>query len=681
MRTRVFRCVSFPLASVFFAGLTAFSMPLEAAATAAPWSMVGGAPQHRSLSTFRGPDTDTLAWRVSTNSAIPEGPAVDVDGAVFLGTLNGRLFGIEPDGKQRWSVNAPNAFVGVPALGNDGRVYAGTVGGNVYAVDVASGVVAWNKKLGSPVTAGLVINGADGTIYASTQSKGIFALTPTGTIAWSTATGPIRGSAPAVGADGSLFVGTSDGRLVAVNADGSLRWSRTLARKTVTLGTAVIGSATRLYVGASDGQLRAVELADGVVAWAYPAGSALGGVSSGPDGHIIFGAQDGRVRSLADEGATPLLVWEKLLGSPISSTPAIDRIGTTFIGADDGRVHALEADDGATRWTFATGAAVRAALAIGVGGRVLVGSNDRSLYAIGEFRAGEDCWSDAFLDPTGLSEAEADRRFQILIAACGGPEVDSCLAAVQGQVNADRLAAAYAIVEEQIDTAEYLALIRDRTRKLAALRADGELCDAAFRDADGDLVPDSRDQCPETPPLTPTNDFGCPDLTLPDAPSGELVHQFLDYFGFAFDPKCDATVPVVPVPVHATVLLASATNLVGNAISVAQSDNQAPECGVWYEFEVFYRDENGVFESFYLVVPRTRGFALPNDSRLHFTFGANEPDPYGRFGRSTALLFSQVAANNIGDTWIRVRATNFAGVRSVWSGMVRTKPGSHDLFP
>jgi outer membrane protein assembly factor BamB len=83
------------------------------------------------------------------------------------------------------------------------------------------------------------------------------------------------------------------------------------------------------------------------------------------------------------------LAWSAKPGAGIRSTPSLSR-GRVFVGADDGWVRALSADDGRELWSFRTRGAVEAPLAVD-GGLVLAGSSDGSLYALDEV-SGELRW-------------------------------------------------------------------------------------------------------------------------------------------------------------------------------------------------------------------------------------------------------------------------------------------------
>jgi hypothetical protein len=268
-----------------------------------------------------------------------------------------------------------------------------------------------------------------------------------------------------------------------------------------------------------------------------------------------------------------------------------------------------------------------------------------------------------------LSPEEADRRFQVLLAACGGPDVDSCTATVQGAVNADRVVAADRVAARAINPATYLAILRDRTRKLVGLRRSSGLCQVAQADEDSDLVPDASDNCPGTSPLTPTFDDGCSDPTLPEAPPADLFYQFIDQFAVAFDPHCDTTTPVVPrLHLRLAVGISNLWHFVDEfLIAVDAPNTQLPGCGVWYEFEAFVTWPDGTWHTAYMVLPRSKGFVVPQlPHSILFGVHLTDPSPYSDFVRSGVF-----ALNN--ETRIRVRATNFRGVRSVWSSIFRCK--------
>ncbi|MEW5853232.1 MAG: PQQ-binding-like beta-propeller repeat protein [Myxococcota bacterium] len=631
-------------------------------AASSSWPMMGGASSHAGSSTFLGPDTATQAWRANV-SGKAGGAVVDVDGSVFIGTANGHVWALEPNGTVRWSVRNLSTAVGVPAVVGNGLVVAGTSAGTMYAWNARTGAPAWTFKANAPITAAVTV-GPGPRIHVATRSKGLLVVNADGVLQWQANVGPMNGSSPTVDAEGNVYVGTSDGRVVALSATGTLRWQRVLARSSTTEGTAVLHAGT-LYVGGTDGVMHSVVAATGATRWTLPLGAAISAVAVRDDGLIVVATVDGRVRALSDGNSSAQVVWTRALGAALASVPVADRAGHVYVGADNG-VHALDGATGAPRWSFPTRGAVRSALALGLGGRLLAGAEDGFLYAIGELRSGSECWSNALVDPAGLPEEEATRRLQVLLAACGGPSVSTCEAIVVGSANTDRLGAAYALSTHTMEPAEYLGILRDRTRKLDALRNDDvAMCAVAAADDDGDLVANAFDLCPDTPPLTMTTSDGCPDGTLPEAPSASLVWQFLDQYGFGVDPHCGGTVPITPV--HQSVTTGTVTPQGGGAfrefvtLGVDAPDNQLPGCGTWYEFQFFVRLDDGTIQTHYLVVPRSRGVTSSSvPGVLFFRFQHDDPSPYSDFVASSAFA---------APTSVRIRATSFAGYRSTWSSL------------
>ena len=670
-----------PTISTLLARLTALGFGLALAAApsttahaeglaAAVWPMLGSSPSHGSASSFLGPATNTLAWRFANDGAIDGGVAIDVDGSVFFGTRSGRVFALDPTGVERWSAAHLSPVIGVPALAQSGKLYVGTFTGVLYAFDAARGALLWSVDTHARITTSPAV-GADGNVYVGTR-RGLVAVTPQGALAWSTPLRRIKGSSPAIGPDGTIYVATSKGSVAAVSRDGALVWVRDLGGRSCSVVGSIAIRGDRLYVGAADGNLRALDRATGAVVWAYQAGAPIeSGVSLGPDGSVHFGTGNGRVISLADGGAAPTLRWVAIVGAgKILSTPAIDRAGNVYVGGNDHEVHKLAAANGAELWTYATRGRVRSAIAIGVGGQVFAGSTDRTLYAIGERRSGADCWSDAYIDVSGLPRDEMVRRFQILLAACGGPGLDACEARVQGLVNADRFLAAQRIAAEQLSPAQYLAVVRDRTHKLELLRANGgaRLCDVLGGDADGDYVADAQDACPGTPPLTPTHDDGCTDATLPEAPDPALVKQGLQAMNLLLDPGCDRTPPKSPgiylTAVHFPGL--DLDNPSEKEFWFSVANTQPAGCGEFYEMEVIYRAGNGTLETWHLTFPRARG-TVEGPETVSFTTRRTDAGVYGAFTRSKAF----VDINNPGAiTQYRLRTTNYAGQSSAWGSFV-----------
>ena len=85
----------------------------------------------------------------------------------------------------------------------------------------------------------------------------------------------------------------------------------------------------------------------------------------------------------------PVLLWSFKTQGPVKSSPAIVG-GRVFVGSDDGSVYALNLADGKKVWSVASGGAVESSPLV-LAGRVFVGSSDANLYAL-DANDGRQIW-------------------------------------------------------------------------------------------------------------------------------------------------------------------------------------------------------------------------------------------------------------------------------------------------
>ncbi len=133
-----------------------------------------------------------------------------------------------------------------------------------------------------------------------------------------------------------------------------------------------------------------------------------------------------------------------------------------------------------------------------------------------------------------------------LLRLCQAPGIPDCYGRFMAAVNTDRYAAALRYVSKAFDTSDHLGLVRDRDRKAKRMRQEparlSSYCNQG--DSDGDLVPNPSDQCPNTPPLTRTDDNGCTSTApLPKGPYREAVDKILAQTGVLHNAACDGTPP------------------------------------------------------------------------------------------------------------------------------------------
>jgi len=189
-----------------------------------------------------------------------------------------------------------------------------------------------------------------------------------------------------------LFVGADDDTLNAIDAKtGKLAWSRRLGdcepvrapgpegTRCDVDGGPVVGSQGDLFAGA-DGIYRVTPA--GAVVWHYRGEFGQHVYSTPvltPDRRVVFGGHDGRITAIDEEDGR--LVWRYDIGADVDGSPIVGPDGSVFIGADDGRLYAIRSD-GALAWTFATGRDIRSAPVFDSQGKLVFGSFDGALYRL-----------------------------------------------------------------------------------------------------------------------------------------------------------------------------------------------------------------------------------------------------------------------------------------------------------
>ena len=125
--------------------------------------------------------TLALKWKYKTGDHISSSPAIDKDGTIYIGSDDGYLHAIRPDGTPKWEYETGTWGRSSPAIGEDGTIYIGS-GCSLYAIN------------------------------------------PDGTLKWKYKTGDVEYSSSAIGKDGTIYVGGNDGYLHAIRPDGTPKW-------------------------------------------------------------------------------------------------------------------------------------------------------------------------------------------------------------------------------------------------------------------------------------------------------------------------------------------------------------------------------------------------------------------------------------------------------------------------
>ncbi|UTB32330.1 MAG: PQQ-binding-like beta-propeller repeat protein [Methanobacterium sp. ERen5] len=302
-------------------------------------------------------------------------PVIGADGTIYIGSQDGNLYALYPNGKKKWSFNSGDIVGYTPTIDSNGISYIGS-SKNLYAL-YPNGTEKWNYTTENYITSSPAI-GSDGTIYFGNNYK-LCALNPDGTLKWNfTTKGIILFSPPTVGSDGTIYVGSEDGHLYALYPNGTEKWNFTgngyiFASPAIGCdGTSYIASGNKLYSITSTGNLK----------WEYSITNdtdprLFSSPAIGSNGVIYVGSDNGYLYAFNTDGT---LKWKYQTGDEIDSSPCIGSDGTVYVGSADKFVYAIN-PDGTLKWKYQTGYGIGSSPCIGSDGTLYIGSQDNNLYA------------------------------------------------------------------------------------------------------------------------------------------------------------------------------------------------------------------------------------------------------------------------------------------------------------
>lgn len=116
------------LVNTFFVNYTCADLLVD------PWHMFRNNIRHTGKSIYKGTDSNKLKWKFKTGGFIESSPAIDVEGSVYVGTSDGKVYAFRSDGSIKWTYQTQNWIESSPAIGWDGTIYIGSNDKHLYAI-------------------------------------------------------------------------------------------------------------------------------------------------------------------------------------------------------------------------------------------------------------------------------------------------------------------------------------------------------------------------------------------------------------------------------------------------------------------------------------------------------------------------------------------------------------------
>ncbi|BAU26527.1 outer membrane protein assembly factor BamB [Aneurinibacillus soli] len=336
-------------------------------------------------------------WEFLTGGNINSSPAIASDGTIYIGSNDGNLYAIKPDGTKKWEFLTGGSINSSPTIASDGTIYIGSNDGKLYAIN-PDGTKKWEFLIGSSIYSSPTI-AADGTIYIGSNNGSLYAIDGKGTKKWEFPTGDIIKSSPAIAADGTIYIGSYDKKIYAIKPDGTEKWQFS-TQNYISSSPAIAADGT-IYIGNNDGKLYALK-PNGIEKWEFETDNTIQGAPAiAADGTVYVASNDGNLYALKPDGTKK---WRFQTNGELPVSPIISADGTIYIGNYDKKIYAVK-PDGTEKWKLPTSDKISTSATIGSNGTIYIGSQDKKLYAVSSASPINTNLSNLTVNPGTLSPA------------------------------------------------------------------------------------------------------------------------------------------------------------------------------------------------------------------------------------------------------------------------------------
>ena len=295
----------------------------------------------------------TVKWAYETRGLILGSPALDAQGRIFIGTMEGAVYCLtQTDGSFVWRFDAEGGVYSSPALDGEGTLYVGSVDGYLYALSAATGALAWKFRTNAAVYSSPAIAPSDvGLVFVGSTDWRLYAVrTRDGLLAWNQT---LRSAPPAANATNATNSSASD--VAGVNATGDAASAGDEARTHARVYP---------YEGVRERARRdAAEVLEAE-------GVCPPNLAQGTSEELAF--RFGWNAVLTCSGDTPAV---GVVASPVYSPN-----GVIYVGSGDRYFYAVDAKTGAVKWSLYTDGPIASSAAIDESGQLYFATEAGTIY-------------------------------------------------------------------------------------------------------------------------------------------------------------------------------------------------------------------------------------------------------------------------------------------------------------
>ncbi len=147
------------------------------------WSTARHDPYGTNWSQAVGPAQPEVKWTFFDETGFTGGPAISMDGSLYITSKSGRLYALDPDGEVLWQTKLAHIPVGTPGLNSEGKLFVSDQDGGLTVLNQQGEVDRYyHADIAAAATSGPVIDPQGNVYYVRGQQ--IQAISDDGEALW-----------------------------------------------------------------------------------------------------------------------------------------------------------------------------------------------------------------------------------------------------------------------------------------------------------------------------------------------------------------------------------------------------------------------------------------------------------------------------------------------------------------